>query len=109
VTIYHLAEHQHWAAAQASGSYEQSTLGRTLAQEGFIHCSSAEQWRVVRRAFYGEYPEALVLLAIDESRLTSPLVREVGNPETGEEFPHVYGPLNVDAVVGVTEVPAPHA
>ena len=109
VTIYHLAEQQHWEAAQASGTYEQATLGRTLAEEGFIHCSSAEQWPVVRRAFYGQYPKALVLLKIDESRLTSPLVREVGNPETGEEFPHVYGPIGVDAVVGVTELPAPHA
>jgi len=109
VTIYHLAEPAQWEAARASGSYEQSTLGRTLAEEGFIHCSSAQQWPVVRRAFYGDYPESLLLLEIDESRLTSPLVREVGNPETGEEFPHVYGPIDVDAVVGVTELPAPHA
>ena len=109
MTIYHLAELEHWAAAQASGTYEQSTLGRTLAQEGFIHCSTAEQWPVVRRAFYAEYPNPLVLLEIDESRLTSPLVREVGNPETGEEFPHVYGPIDVTAVVRVSDLAPPHA
>ncbi|MGZ4627822.1 DUF952 domain-containing protein [Oryzihumus sp.] len=109
MTIYHLAKQQHWDASRVSGSYEQSTLGRTLAEEGFIHCSSAQQWPVVRRAFYAAYPKPLLLLEIDESRLTSPLVREVGNPETGEEFPHVYGPIDVDAVVGVTELPAPHA
>jgi uncharacterized protein (DUF952 family) len=109
VTIYHLAEPEHWAAARASGSYEQSTLGRTLAQEGFIHCSSAEQWPVVRRAFYAAYPGPLLLLEIDETRLGSPVVHEVGDPATGEEFPHVYGPVNVDAVVGVSEVEPPHA
>ena len=109
MTIYHLAEQQQWEAAQVSGSYGQSTLGRTLEQEGFIHCSSAQQWPVVRRAFYAAYPDPLVLLEIDEARLTSPLVREVGNPQTGEEFPHVYGPLNTDAVVGVTELAPPHA
>ena len=109
MSIYHLAEPEHWAAAQASGTYEQSTLGRTLAQEGFIHCSTAEQWPVVRRAFYAEYPNPLVLLEIDESRLASPLVCEVGNPKTGEEFPHVYGPIDVAAVVGVRELAPPHA
>jgi len=36
-------------------------------------------------------------------------VREVGDPATGEEFPHVYGPVDVDAVVGVTVVEPPHA
>ena len=109
MSIYHLAEPEHWEAAQASGTYEQSTLGRTLEQEGFIHCSSAQQWPVVRRAFYAAYPNPLVLLEIDESRLSSPLVREVGNPQTGEEFPHVYGPINTAAVVGQTELAPPHA
>ena len=34
-------------------------------------------------------------------RLEAPLVREVGNPVTGEEFPHIYGPLDVNAVTEV--------
>lgn len=109
VTIYHLAEPQHWEHAQLSGSYAQSTLGRTLEQEGFIHCSSAEQWPVVRRAFYAEYPNPLLLLEIDELRLPEPPVVEVGNPQTGEMFPHLYRPVPVDAVLRVTELAPPHA
>lgn len=108
MTIYHLAEPQHWAQAQASGAYRESTRGRTLEQEGFIHCSSAQQWPVVRRAFYAEYPNPLLLLEIDEARLPEPPVIEVGNPRSGETFPHLYRPLPVDAVVRVTELAPPH-
>jgi uncharacterized protein (DUF952 family) len=109
VTIYHLAEAGHWKSAQESGTYTQSTRGRSLAEEGFIHCSSAEQWPVVRRAFYGDLRDPLLLLEIDETRLPSPPVLEVGNPKTGELFPHLYEPLPVAAVVGVTELAPPHA
>lgn len=108
MTIYHLAEPGHWAAAREAGSYTQSTLGRTLEQEGFIHCSSAQQWPVVRRAFYADHAEPLLLLEIDESRLPEPPVHEVGNPQTGETFPHLYQPLPVAAVVAVTELDPPH-
>lgn len=109
MTIFHLAEPQHWEQAQSSGSYVQSTLGRTLAQEGFIHCSSAQQWPTVRRTFYAQHPDPLLLLEIDELRLAEPPVIEVGNPTTGEMFPHLYRPLPVDAVVRVTELAPPHA
>ena len=50
-----------------------------------------------------------VLLTIDPERLSAPLVREVGNPATGEEFPHVYGPLTPDAVVATRVLHPPHA
>ncbi|GAA2738980.1 DUF952 domain-containing protein [Pedococcus aerophilus] len=108
MTIYHLAEPAHWAKAQDSGSYTQSTRGRTLEQEGFIHCSSAQQWPVVRRSFYAGVPEPLLLLEIDEDRLTEPPVVEVGNPVTGETFPHLYAALPTSAVVRVTELHPPH-
>lgn len=109
MTIWHLAEPEHWQAATASGSYTQSTRGRSLAQEGFIHCSSAQQWPVVRRAFYADHPGPLLLLEIDEALLPEPPVVEVGNPATGETFPHLYAALPVTAVVAVTELPPPHA
>ena len=109
MTIWHLAEPRHWEGATASGSYTESTRGRSLAQEGFIHCSSAEQWPVVRQAFFGDYPGPLLLLEIDESLLPQPPVVEVGNPATGETFPHLYAALPTSAVVAVTVLPPPHA
>lgn len=96
--IFHIATAAEWEAAQRSGSYTTSTLGRTLAEEGFIHASHADQWQGVQEAFYAGVTEPLVLLAIDPERLTAPVVEEV--PEGADRaFPHIYGPLNPDAVV----------
>ena len=108
MTIYHLAEPQHWEQARASGTYTESTLGRTLAQEGFIHCSSERQWPVVRRAFYADYPHTLVLLEIDEALLPEPPVMEAGHPDSEERLPHLHQPLPVGAVIRATELAPPH-
>jgi uncharacterized protein (DUF952 family) len=108
VSIYHLAEPEHWAAASSGGTYTRSTRGRTLDQEGFIHCSTLEQWPVVRRRFYAGVDGPLVLLEIDEGRLPHPPVWEVGDPATGECFPHLYHPQPVDAVVAASELAPPH-
>ncbi|MFL6062041.1 MAG: DUF952 domain-containing protein [Marmoricola sp.] len=100
--VFHLALASDWAAAREHGDYRISTLGRTLEQEGFIHASREDQWRETRRRFYADVPEELVLLEIDPALLTSELrVEEVA--EAGDSFPHIYGPLNLDAVVAVHE------
>ena len=109
MTIYHLAQQSHWEQAQHAGSYRQSTVGRTLDEEGFIHASSAEQWPVVRQRFYAAVDEPLVLLEIDEAALTADVVREPGHPGSDELFPHVYGPIEVSAVVATTRLDPPHA
>lgn len=100
-TIFHIALASDWAAAQAAGAYTTSTRGRTLAEEGFIHCSRGDQWPQVRSAVYGDLDpasEPLLLLQIDTTRLDVPVIDEA--PEPGAEtFPHVYGPLPLDAVV----------
>jgi uncharacterized protein (DUF952 family) len=98
--IFHIATAADWEAARSVGSYTTSTYGVTLADEGFIHASRADQWQGVRERFYAEVAEPLVLLAIDTERLTSPVVEESG-PGTDETFPHIYGPLNVAAVAQV--------
>jgi uncharacterized protein (DUF952 family) len=98
--IFHLALRSDWETARRHGSYTVSTLGRTLAEEGFIHASRADQWQGVRDAFYGEVGEPLVLLVIDTDRLASPVVEETP-PDSSETFPHIYGPLNTDAVAQV--------
>ncbi|GAA5148792.1 hypothetical protein GCM10023340_23130 [Nocardioides marinquilinus] len=97
--IFHLATVADWDAARRAGRYTTSTRGRTLAQEGFIHASRGDQWQGVRERYYADVDEPLVLLVIDTERLTSPVVDEEV-PGSGETFPHVYGPIDVDAVVG---------
>ena len=98
--IFHLALARDWDAAQQAGEYAVSTLGRSLVEEGFIHAARADQWAGVRERFYAGVTEPLVLLVIDPARLTAE-VREEPVPGLDETFPHVYGPLDLEAVVEV--------
>ncbi len=102
VRIYHLATTADWARAQEDGAYTTSTYGVTLADEGFIHASRADQWEGVRERFYSEVAEPLVLLEIDTDLLGVPVLEEPPAPGVEETFPHIYGPLEPRAVVGVT-------
>lgn len=98
--ILHLTLVGDWNEARRTGAYPWSTRGLTLAQVGYVHCSHEHQWRGVRERFYADLSDdELVLLEIDESLLSSPVVVERldGAPD---EFPHIYGPLEIDAVVG---------
>lgn len=100
--LFHIALTDDWAAAQRTGSYEISTLGRTLGQEGFIHASRADQWEGVRERFYAAVTERLTLLEIDTDRLDSQVREEEAGPGETETFPHIYGPINTAAVVETT-------
>ena len=104
--IFHLALVSDWDAAQRSGAYTVSTFGRTLAEEGFIHASRADQWQGVRDRFYAEVSEPLVLLVIDTERLSAPVVEEVP-AGTDESFPHIYGVLEPAAVVQAIPLDSP--
>ncbi|MFF5481692.1 DUF952 domain-containing protein [Streptomyces sp. NPDC012935] len=100
--ILHITERSLWDEARARGTYEMSTRGRTLRDEGFIHCSTRAQLPTVAGFLYGSYdgPDELVVLVVDPARLDVPLKYEAPEPG-GEEFPHVYGPIPVNAVVDV--------
>ena len=77
------------------GEYRVSTRGATLDEVGFIHAATQEQVDGVQARYYADAGD-LVLLTIDTDRLTSPWrFDSVGE----QEFPHIYGPLNLDAVV----------
>ncbi|MEU3250911.1 DUF952 domain-containing protein [Streptomyces sp. NPDC006997] len=105
--ILHLTERSLWEEARARGTWEHSTRGRTLQQEGFIHFSTRAQLPGVAALLYGpagEGPDDLVVLVVDPTRLDAPLRYEAPEPG-GEEFPHVYGPVPVDAVVAVEPWP----
>ncbi|OIJ89286.1 glutathione S-transferase [Streptomyces sp. MUSC 14] len=100
--IFHITERSLWEAARERGSYEVSTRGRTLQEEGFIHFSTREQLPRIAAFLYGHYdgPDELVVLVVDQALVGVPVKYEAMEPD-GEEFPHVYGPLPVDAVVEV--------
>jgi uncharacterized protein (DUF952 family) len=104
VRIYHVATVSDWERAQEAGEYTTSTYGVTLAEEGFIHASRADQWAGVLERFYGGVDEPLVLLEIETDLLDVPVVEEPPAPGVTETFPHVYGPIRPAAVVGATSL-----
>jgi uncharacterized protein (DUF952 family) len=103
--IYHIALAADWAQTQRDGQYTTSTRGRSLAGEGFIHASAAAQVAVVADAYYRDAPD-LVLLVIDTERVGSP-IRYERVPGQPDPYLHIYGPLNLDAVVETRPFQAP--
>ena len=99
--ILHLALPDDWAAAFEVGSYTMSTRGRTLTDEGFIHCSRPHQVEGVANRFYAEVDQ-LVVLTIDGDLVGAPILDEPPVPGDAELFPHLYGPLPLVAVVDAT-------
>ena len=97
--ILHIAQRAEWEAARSAGGY----LADTLASEGFIHCSTPAQVLGPANALYHGQTD-LVLLVIEEARLVARLVYEDSHGN-GEHFPHIYGPLNIDAVTRVVPFP----
>jgi uncharacterized protein (DUF952 family) len=93
--IYHVANIAAWDAAQETKQY----IHPSLAAEGFIHACSKEQLRGVLDRYYKNVTD-IVLLEIDESKLTNPLKYELA-PSVNEMFPHCFGYINTDAVVSV--------
>lgn len=99
--IYHVTTKAEWAAAQEKGFY----TAPSLETEGFIHCSQAEQVQgVLQRYFSGK--KELVKLTIDTERLTSRWQYDLA-PSINEEFPHIYGPINREAVTVVDAIHSP--
>jgi uncharacterized protein (DUF952 family) len=110
--LYHIASRQDWAAAHQSG---QPYRVASLETEGFVHCSTRVQLREVANRLFGS-EEALLVLVIDPERLDVELRFEDSYGE-GVAYPHLYGPVPLDAVVstfeycraddGFSEPPAP--
>ncbi|GAA2001456.1 DUF952 domain-containing protein [Nakamurella flavida] len=89
--LYHCATQAQWADLQRDGESRVSTRGRTLEQEGFIHCSYAGQVAGVLERYYADVDEPMLLLRVDPALVGAEVVVENG-------FPHVYGPLPLVAV-----------
>lgn len=90
-----------WQDAKRTGEYRADTL----SSQGFIHCSTPGQLIGVANLFYKGRSD-LVLLSIDSKRVKA----EIRYERVGEiHYPHIYGPLNIDAVIKVQQFrPNPH-
>ncbi len=96
--IYHVTTKAEWTKAIEQGYY----VASSLAHEGFIHCSQEHQVAgVLERYFSGQ--KDLVKLVIDPDRLSSQLVFE-WSPSSQDTFPHIYGTINIDAVMDVVNI-----
>ncbi|MGD9562009.1 MAG: DUF952 domain-containing protein [Pyrinomonadaceae bacterium] len=81
-----------WVDIRGKTFYETESL----ETEGFIHCSFADQLEGVLQRYYADAKE-VAILTIDANKLTSPLVSELST--NNEPYPHIYGPINTDAIV----------
>lgn len=107
-SIYHIAYGHDWSAALETGAY----AADSLQEQGFIHASTQSQVMNVANAFYRAQQE-LVLLVIDPEKLAAPLRWEPPvHPKPGENlppdtalFPHIYGKINLEAVIEVRPFP----
>ncbi len=102
--ILHILSRAEWEEAVRTRSYRPATL----RDEGFIHCSTAAQVVETANLFFRGRRD-LLIACIDEARLTSPLKLEPpasgGPARAAGLFPHIHGPLNLDAVTAVHEFP----
>jgi uncharacterized protein (DUF952 family) len=97
-TIYHLAPAARWRDWPASIPY----LPAEYDADGFIHCTAGDALMLkVANTFYRAAPGDFVLLLIDSERLSSPLKWERSTDGLDSVFPHIYGPIDLAAVVEV--------
>jgi len=96
--IFHITSKASWAAAQSTGEYSPGSL----ASEGFIHCSKMDQILRVADSFFANH-HGLVMLVIDLPQVKSETRWEAGTDKADELFPHIYGPINLNAVLRVID------
>jgi uncharacterized protein (DUF952 family) len=72
-----------------------------FGREGFIHTTEGrEAVSITLTRYYKSSAEPWVVLYIDQDRVTSPIRYD----DPAEVFPHIYGPLNRDAIVAVRDI-----
>ena len=91
--LFHLTTRAAWQRAVAVGDY----VTPSLEDEGFIHLSTEVQWPDVRERLFATTAD-LVLLVIDPKRLRNEIRFELAD---GDHYPHLYGPLDISAVIEV--------
>jgi uncharacterized protein (DUF952 family) len=101
VRLLHIAHQADWDAACTAGVYSHPSLDA----EGFIHLSTDAQVDATGRRFFAGATD-LVLLEIDPATVAGQ-IRWERAADADEDFPHLYGPLPIGAVIGARPWAAP--
>jgi len=93
--IYHIVDQHTWN----KNKNDELFCAPSLDTVGFIHCCTKEQIKFVLNNWFQDR-QGLILITIDPKKLTPRLIFE--NSEGGDElFPHLYGPIDLQAVVEI--------
>jgi uncharacterized protein (DUF952 family) len=92
-SLFHITTREQWNHARIAGRYQADSL----VMEGFIHLSTERQLEATARRHFAGHSN-LVVLEIDPTLLRWELRWEDSH---GESYPHLYGPLEVEAVIDV--------
>ena len=106
--IYHLVSAGYYQQQPSDQPY----TPENFAREGFVHCTAELALLVeIANTFFINLPDQLLVLEISPPHLTAPLKFEPPIPPAGTEntpgpdadvlFPHIYGPVNRDAIIDV--------
>jgi uncharacterized protein (DUF952 family) len=97
--ILHTLKKSDWERCKDDKSYGRYSLDKC----GFIHCSDVKDVVEVANSHFLGIKE-VVLLCIDPSKVKAPVKWE-DFKNCGVKFPHIYGELNLDAIVEVIDFP----
>jgi uncharacterized protein (DUF952 family) len=97
--IYKICTASEWHAAEHAGVYRGSVVDH---RDGFIHFSTAEQANETAGKWFAGQRD-LVLIAVDADALGTGLKWEPSRG--GALFPHLYGELELKAVLRVDPLP----
>ena len=108
--IVHLVPASEWPGIDAAAEYRPATLEAS----GYVHCVAPGRTVAVAEALFSGRDD-LLAVCLDADRLDAPVRYETADTpsddgdadggDTVDDFPHVYGPLNADAVVAVVPFP----
>ncbi len=96
--IFHLSKKTWWEKQRDLDVYH----SENFHEEKFIHGSTRAQLHTSANTYYGHEP-SIILLHIDTEQLTAELKYEL-SPSRQQFFPHIYGPINKEAILTVEEL-----
>jgi uncharacterized protein (DUF952 family) len=97
---FHLVPREYYEAQPATEDYQPEPV--KAGRENFIHCTDgAKNLAATGNRFYRADRREFVALVIDKGRVGPPVIYE----DPDRIFPHIYGPLNRDAIIEVRPVP----